>query len=210
MIEVGTRLSLRPTYGDEVEAVGRVVSMTPGSLEVRVGRHPWLQPGAHLTCTAQQGSLLAHFTTFIDEVAPNRGFTIRIARPATVADANRRSEPRLETRNPLVWSLIDDGQLTGCKHQGLTVDMSAGGLSFETADTPPPVGAMVAVALDLPIGNMVTLGTITGIDDSTSVHFADRHHVRISSVAIPEDQRRDFQRWIADELTATLATARGS
>lgn len=202
MIEIGALLTLSPAYGDDVEAVGRVVSMTTDSLAVRVGRHPWLIAGAQLTCSARQNRDMSRFTTIVDEVAPEEGFTIRIARPLAVVDANRRSEPRLESGHPVIWSLVQSGQLTGDRNSGVTVDVSVGGLSFETTTPPPEVDTLVAVALDLPIGNMVTLGKVTGIDDSTGVHFADRHHVRITSVALPDDQREDLQRWIADELTS--------
>ena len=206
MITIGTQLTLRPTYGDEIEAFGRVVETTARWLVVRVGRHPWLQPGTSLTCAAQLGRTLSRFASVVQSVSTEDGFAITIQRPPTLEDVNRRSEPRLSAGHAISWSQVEAGRLVGQHQPGVTMDLSAEGLSFETMAEPPALGSLIAVAMDLPIGNMVTLSTVIGVDDSTGPRFADHHHVRLRSIAVPNTQRRDFQRWIVDSLTAPLTS----
>jgi hypothetical protein len=204
VIDIGTRLVLRPLEGDEGEAAGRVVSSTVGSLVIRVGPHPWLRRGTTLRCEALAHGTLIRFVSPVDAILDHDGFAVRIHRPLAVVDANRRTAPRVQASHPVSWSRVDGGHLVGDHRPGITIDVSEGGLSFETLDDPPEEGALVAVAVDLPIGNMVTLGRVTGVDDKPGVHLANRHHVRTRSVMLPEDKRVEFRRWIADELARTL------
>ncbi|GEM_PF-5115437 len=203
MIDRGTQLTLRPTYGDADEVIGRVTATTAGSLVVRVGRHPWLRQATRITCSAREGTRLSRFTSFVDEVHTDGGFSITIRRPLNVEDANRRGDPRLEAGRPLVWSVVHDTTLDTQQHPGHSIDVSTGGLAFETAAAPPTPGTTVAVAVDLPIGNVVTVGRVTSVDDGTGARFDDLHLVRIESIAIARDQKQNLGRWIHQQLTAT-------
>jgi len=208
MIDRGTQLTLRPTDGDEDDVIGRVTSTTAESLVVRVGRHPWLRPGARITCSARQGTRLSRFTAFVDDVDHEDGFRITIRRPLRVEDANRREGPRIEAGRPLVWSIVRNTTLDPDQHEGYSVDVSTGGLAFETTAAPPKAGSTVAVALDLPIGNLVTLGTVRGIDDGTDARFDGVHLVRVESIAMARDQKKDLGRWIQEQLTMGSAVSR--
>lgn len=204
MIDEGTQITLRPTYGDaDAEAVGRVVEVSAGSLVVRVGKFPWLVADTRLTCSARVGTSHSRFTSFVQDTADRNGFAIRIPKPVAVEDANRRSEPRLTTPQAIVWSRVSNGQLVGHQEPGTTIDISEGGLSFETTGRAPEKGAMIAVSIMLPIGQFVVLGHVTGIDDTVSAHFADRHCVRVALAALPPDQVDEFTRWLDRELMRT-------
>ena len=200
IIDVGDQLTFLPTYGDEPEAVGRVVASTVSTLDVRVGKHPWLQAGTRLTCSARRGQDLLRFTAFIESVHDTDGFSIRIPRPVAFEDVNRRSEPRLTVPRQITWARVVEGRLTVPHQTGTTIDLSEGGLSFETTARPPEKGALVAISIDLPIGEMVILGHVTGIDDNVGVHFSDRHCVRVARAALPPNQQADFQKWLSREL----------
>ena len=204
MIDIGTQITIRPTYGDlDAETTGKVVEASAGSLVVRVGRFPWLKNGARLTCSAPVGGTHSRFLSFIQDSSDTNGFAIRIPKPVAVEDANRRSEPRLATPQSIVWSRVVDGQLVGYQERGTTIDISEGGLAFETTARPPMRGEMIAVSISLPIGELVVLGKVTGIDDTISAHFADRHAVRMSRLATPPEQQDEFQRWLKSQLIRT-------
>lgn len=202
MITNGSTLTLGRPDGDET-AIGRVVEATPVTLGVRVGRFPWLRPGAPLVCLARDGEALRRFTTRVESVSTNGPFVVNIFRTLSIEDANRRSERRLSGQHPLLWTPAVEGRIARVRHEGLTTDVSVGGMSFTTKVEPPSVGARIAVSAQLPIGDLLTVSRVTGVDDTSAPLFGDQHHVRVAVESLSPSYEESLRRWINEELDGT-------
>lgn len=202
MITNGSTLTLRRPESDET-TTGRVVEATPVTLGVRVGRFPWLRPGASLVCLARDGDALRRFTTRVESVSTHGPFVVNLYRTLSIEDANRRSEPRLAGNHRLLWTQAVQGRIARVRHEGLTTDVSVGGMSFTTDVDPPEVGSRIAVSARLPVGDLLAVSRVTGVDDSSVPLFSTQHHVRVAIESLSPAYEASLRQWIDQTLGGT-------
>lgn len=122
---------------------------------------------------------------------------VRLIRARVILGRELRSEERIPLKQPHLWAEIDENGLIKSHCRGILRDISISGISFETLNTPPPIGSLVAVTglgLD---HSAAVIATVVGVDDAPSLNR--RHVVRCSLKKFDERGKEQMAEIIAVE-----------
>lgn len=134
------------------------------------------------------GGLMRLHTQIYD--TQSNGKRIRLVKPSGITGRDRRGQERIAINNALLWSqLTDDGLLTAQRH-GLTRDISLSGMAFETLNSPPELGSIVAISGVDPYQKSAVLATVVGVDDAPSQRL--RHVVRCALTLANEQTKANL------------------
>src|SRR4051812_44836505 len=179
---------------------GVVAAAGEGGIDVTMSR-----PIAGLDRTGATAAVEARFITpgamyrlsTKAKVSAAKGSRITLGHASKVERVQRRRYPRVSAALPVAVAAYSPDSRTFNSLEGLTIDLSAGGLSFLTTTPLPSAGTTVHLALNLPGGVLDGLARVV-----EGLEHEGRYQYRLALEQVPDEGLDLLARYVNHEAAA--------
>lgn len=123
---------------------------------------------------------------------------IRLVKRKKLSGRDLRVNERVSMEHPLLWARLDSDGHIGDQRRGATRDISLSGISYETLNSPPEVGEMIAISGMDPEHSGAVIALVVGVDDAPSKRR--RHVIRCALVQVDEPSRKHLVDLISSQI----------